>query len=99
MPRTAPRPFAQLARRAHRLGLPVPLGYTLGGMLCYPQHRRQPQLPGRQNIGYYALHRRRIRLDIHCRRAGMQMLRPGVWCDNVAEVMYAGYGACDWGQW
>lgn len=67
----------------------------LGSLDWYRQARRRRPAAA---VGYYALHRRRIRLDILCRRAGMTMLRPGVWCDNVADVLYAGYGARDWRQ-
>jgi hypothetical protein len=51
----------------------------------------------------WARRERLARLDAQCAALGMQQLRPGVWCDNVAEVMYAQLAAPAgselWGQW
>jgi hypothetical protein len=37
----APRPFSQFARRNYRLGLPIPKGYRIDGVLFYRQMRRR----------------------------------------------------------
>lgn len=96
---TAPRPFRKFATVCYHLGFPVPKGkIPFVGYRGYRQARRRQRTRlalSRGTLHYLAARRFTA---VRCRQMGMSRLRPGVWYDDLAEVMYAQcMSTDDWG--
>jgi hypothetical protein len=85
----APRPGSTRAWLNYRHGLPYVVGFPVPHALrgYYRQHRQRSRFAlSRGTLHYLAV--RRITAT-RCQKMGMQRLRPGVWVDNIADVLYA----------